>query len=436
MSQRLFPKPQPAEPLPEEIWLERTDRSEVGREPFFAGRADDYDVFRKAAISLRSGLTGGGTLIFQGAPGAGKSALMLECIEAIRQHSTPEEPWVAALLYPDTLKSPADVMTGLIDAANRESRRLSEITPDAIASKFRKLAGLSKKLCAELSERGVGAAGISVGGKVQVTARPNIALTSAQVFQDAAPLLKQFHIVVFVDEAQNIPVTDTTQGVLDRLHRGSEGISLVAAFFGLSDTLSVLRQCGLSRFAADRVVNLEPLSMEETASSFRCLLDRYFTGKEKQRALWANALAELSQGWPQHVNRIGVAAGRVIRANQGRLAPSLLEQALAKGAEQKNDYYTERIEAGSSRAWVYRRLALAAGDKKGILAGTLSYDEIDLLTETARERKKETMDEFLADALHAGILAPVRKIPDQYKIPIPSLASYLLSLPVEPPQTI
>ncbi len=436
MNQRPFPKPLPAKPLSEKVWLGRTDRSEVGREPFFFGRDSEYDIFRETADSLFSGLVGGGTLIFQGSPGSGKTALMLECMEAVRRHSTPNDSWVAVNLHPGTLNSPVDAMMELIDAANKECERLSEMASNGVALKFRKLIKKGRKLYAELSERGGGMAGISIGGKSQSSARSDMPLTSARVFRSAAPLLEQIHLVVFVDEAQNIPVTRTTRDLLDCLHRDSQGIPLVAVFFGLSDTLDVLRQCGLSRFAADRVVNLEPLSMAEAVSSFRRLLDSYYTGSQEQKSDWANALAKLSQGWPQHVNRIGVAAGRVIRANQGQLMPSLLEQALAKGEEQKNAYYSSRIEAGSSRSWIYKQLAVTAGSKKGELAGTLSCDEIDLLTEAVRERKNETVEEFLSNALHAGILAPVQGMPDQYKIPIPSLADYLRSLPVEPPQTV
>ena len=176
--------------------------------------------------------------------------------------------------------------------------------------------------------------------------------------------------------------------------------------------------------------------MEDASGSFRCLLDAYYTGTEEEKAVWVNALAELSQGWPQHINRIGVAAGRVLRTNKGRLERHLLSEALNKGTERKNDYYVGRVEAGSSRAWVYKRLALAAAKKKGEFVNTLSYDEIDLLTEAARKRKGESIEEFLTDALHAGLLSPARGILDHYKIPIPSLGDYLRALPVEPPQAV
>ena len=436
MSNKPFPKPPPAEPLPEEVWLKQTDRAEVGREPFFYGRDDEYDVFCNAVGSLSSGRVGGGTMVFQGAPGAGKSALMLECMEAVRRHSTPEDPWVAVSIRPETLMSSVDVVMDLVIAANEESNRLSKMASNEIVQKLNKLLQLGEKLYRELVERGGGVAGFTVDGKLEAGSRSDKNMTSARVFRNAAPLLEKFHLVVFVDEAQNTPVVDTTQGVMDCLHNPLGNISLVTAFFGLSDTQQVLHQCGLSRFAAKRVANLEPLSMGDAAGSFQRLFNAYYTGTEDEKAVWVNALAELSQGWPQHINQVGVAAGQVIRANKGRLGKHLLSQALDEGIEQNNDYYTGRVEAGSNRAWVYKRLALVAAKKEGQFADTLSYDEIDLLTEAARKRKNESIEDFLTNALHAGLLAPVGGMLDHYKIPIPSLGDYLRSLPVDPPQAV
>ncbi len=68
MNEMPFPKPSPADPLPLETWLRRTDRSEVGREPFFRGRDAEYGVYRSAVTSLSEGIIGGGTIVFQGGP--------------------------------------------------------------------------------------------------------------------------------------------------------------------------------------------------------------------------------------------------------------------------------------------------------------------------------------------------------------------------------
>ena len=73
-----------------------------------------------------------------------------------------------------------------------------------------------------------------------------------------------------------------------------------------------------------------------------------------------NKLAELSQGWPQHINSVAVAACDIIRANGGRIDSGHLDEAMVAAEEYRREYYAGRLAAGSSRAWVYRGLALAA----------------------------------------------------------------------------
>ena len=430
-NEKPFPKPPPADPLPLEEWLDQTDRSEVGREPFFRGRDAEFNVFRKATGSLHDGRIGGGTMVFQGAPGAGKSALMEECMEAVRRHSTPDAPWVAVAIRPETLKSAVDVMMLLIEAANAECERLSKIAPGAAAGKLEAFLEIGRKLYRELSERGIGVAGVSVGGKPEAGGSGDTDIPSERVFRDAAPLLGNLHLVVLVDEAQNIPVSGPTKGVMDCLHHPPVKIPLVAAFFGLSDTQNVLRQCGLSRFASRRVVTLESLSDEDAACAIRSAFDVYgFTGTQEDREVWVNRLAELSQGWPQHINRVVVAACNIILANGGQIDSAHLDEAMAAAEEYKREYYAGRLAAGTDRSWVYKVLALAAKENDG----KLTYDGIESLTEEVRGKTGESMENFLTKALHAGLLAPTREMHDHYRIPIPAFGDWLRALPVEPPQ--
>ena len=425
MNQTPFPKPPPADPLPLEVWLDQTDRAEVGREPFFRGRDREFEVFRRAANSLRAGRTGGSTMIFQGAPGAGKSALMGECMEAVRLHSTPETPWVAVPVNPGSLKSPVDVIAAMVDAANAESERLREITSgSAVTKTLDNLLNLIRKLYRELSQRGGGAFGLSVGH------HRDEEITAGGVFRNAAPLLKNFHIVVFVDEAQNTPAGDTTRDVLDCLHRASQGIPVVAAFFGLSDTQDVLRQCGLSRFARGRVVNLEPLDYEDAACAIGDALAAYdFTGDSQQRETWVERLAELSQGWPQHINSVSVAASSVIRDNDYRIDAGHLDAAMTVAEEYKQEYYAGRLAAGSQDPAFYKQLALAVEDTA---SGSLPRAELQRLAAPVLENSTLSFDDLLTDALHAGLLSPIQELPYHYRIPIPSFADYLRALPVDP----
>ncbi len=419
MTERPFPKPPPADPLPLETWLDQTDRAEVGREPFFRGRDAEFEVFRRAAGSLHDGRVGGGTMVFQGAPGAGKSALMAECMEAVRRHSVPEAPWVAVDMNPGALDSPVDVIEVLVEAANAEGGRLREMASGtSVARMLDELHDRGRKLYRELSERGGGAFGLSVGG------RRDEGVRAGRAFRRVAQLLGEYHIVVCVDEAQNTPVSESTKDVMDCLHRDPQGIPLVAAFFGLSDTRDVLRECGLSRFADERVVTLDPLPPDDAACAIRDILGVYgFTGVREDREVWVNELAALSQGWPQHINSVAVAACEIMKANDGRLDSGHLGEAMAAAEEYRRDYYAGRLAAGSRPPWVYRQMALAAREKGGVLP----HDDLRQFL------AQESLDEFLANALHAGLLAPTKHLPYHYRIPIPSFGDYLRELPVEPP---
>ncbi len=122
----------------------------------------------------------------------------------------------------------------------------------------------------------------------------------------------------------------------------------------------------------------------------------------------------------------------MIRANGGRIGSGHLDEAMAAAEEYRREYYAGRLAAGSSRAWIYRELALAAQER----GGELSHDRIESLTEGMRGKAGQSMDDFLTNALHAGLLAPSRDMPDHYRIPIPSLGDYLRALPMDSPSRI
>ena len=77
-------------------------------------------------------------MIFQGAPGAGKTVLMLECMEAVRCHSTADRPWVAISIRPATLKSAVQTVGMIVQAVNAESERLSKMLSGKITGKLEK----------------------------------------------------------------------------------------------------------------------------------------------------------------------------------------------------------------------------------------------------------------------------------------------------------
>ena len=425
MDKSLFSKPPPSDPLPLEVWLDRTDRSEVGREAFFRGRDSEYDVFRRAVNSLDAGMVGGGTMIFQGAPGAGKSALMAECMEAVRRHSTPESPWVAVDIKPETLRFADMVMRAIVIAVNEENSRLRETIANSTLSRvMQEYLDLGKRLLREIPSRDISIAGIS-------RSREERPVSAQGLFEHAKPLLAKYHIVVCVDETQNAPVETTTRGVMDCLNNPPARIPLVAAFFGLSDTQAVLRQCGLSRFADERVVNLEPLADDDAASAIRSVFEAYgFSGTPGDISAWVDSLTELSQGWPQHINRVAVAAARVIVDHGGYIQGDLLKMALGHGSARKDAYYAGQLASASQDSALYREIALVEQKRPN----GISRAELRSLTARALEVSQTAFDDFLTNALHAGVLMPTKVLPDYYQIPIPSFGDYLRALPIGSPE--
>ena len=99
---------------------------------------------------------------------------------------------MAVLCRPETLMSPAAVVMDLIEAVNEESQRLAKIAPDALAQKFKKLVVMGGKLFEELSSRGFGVAGFSVGGKSAAERIADGSTASARVFSNGCFIARKF----------------------------------------------------------------------------------------------------------------------------------------------------------------------------------------------------------------------------------------------------
>jgi len=229
--------------------------------------------------------------------------------------------------------------------------------------------------------------------------------------------------VVFVDEAQNTPNTFSVRDVLDCLHRDTQGIPLITAFFGLSDTESMLVKRGLSRPARRRVFSLEMLSEDDAKCAIQSVFDVYgFNGSGHED--WIDALAGLSQNWPQHISSVSFAAGQVIRDHGGKLNRGLLSKVLHLGQEMKEEYYASRLRACTQDLSVYKRIAIALNEQTD---GTLSRSKLRRLTAPLLQNST-TFDDFLSNALHVGILEEKPKVPQYFRIPIPSFGDYLRAL--------
>ena len=416
-----FERPPPAAPPPLEEWLLRSDRADRYREPFFRGRVTEYEAFRRGARALDRSVVGGQTLVFQGAPGAGKSALMHECIAAVRIHSSADEPWVAVEIEPGTLRSPSATAEAITDAVDEERSRLA-----ASASRLRgvieKGTQKARGTFASASRRGGGAMGVTVGGE---SSKEQVA---REAFRSIESVCRGTRVVVFVDEAQNTP--DGAMDVLDCMHRGRTGVELLPIFLGLGDTAGVLSERGLSRPPAERLLELPPLAEEDARASLGMAFDAYEVhGRDREQ--WLARLAELSQGWPQHLNRVATSAIRVAMSHGMNLDQAPLADAHAAGSASKTEYYQSRLRGVPPEyLGLYKRLAMQMPSVGGL--PSLAEDEMRDLARAAGIEKPASYAKWMEISLHQGLVAPSPSRSGHYCIPIPSLAGHLRDLMVRP----
>ena len=416
-----FKRPPPAAPPPLEEWLLRSDRADRYREPFFRGRVPEYEAFRRGARALAGGVVGGQTLVFQGAPGAGKSALMHECIAAVRIHSTPGEPWVAVEVEPGTLRSPSATVEAITDAVDEERARLA-----ASASRLREViekgAQRARGTLASAARRGGGVMGVSVGGE------SSEGQVAREAFRSIERTCRGTHVVVFVDEAQNTP--DGAMDVLDCMHRGLTRLDLLPVFLGLGDTADVLSKRGLSRPPAERLLDMHPLAMPDARASLGMAFDAYDVhGRDREQ--WLAELADLSQGWPQHLNRVATGAIRVAKHHGMNVDHAPLADALAAGSTSKTEYYESRLRGlPPEYLGLYKRLAMQMPSPEG--HPSLAGDAMRELARAAGIEARADYAKWLATSLHQGLVAPCPGRSGHYRIPIPSLAGHLRDLMVTP----
>ena len=408
-----FERQPPPPPPPIEEWLDHSDRADNRREPFFAGREDEYALFARGARLLRSGNVGGEAIIFQGAPGAGKSALMQECIEAVRARSTNEQPWVPQSLGVHTLANPDALCRLLLRELRREQLRLADRGAHPRMEKWR---ARLQEAWDELSARGGSAGGVRVGP------RPPGEMVAEDAFDAIVDAFEGVCVVLFIDEAQNVPAD--AQPALDLLSRGQTGIDLLPVFFGLGHAADALSQEGrMSRPPADHVVEMGALPDADVRESLAMAFDAYSVhGRDCSR--WLDGLAALSQGWPQHLNRVAKATARGLQPHGMDVDKGDLASALAAGETAKREYYARRLNGLDARE-LRPYAALGAHVAGG--RGVFDVDDVaEVLTKAGCARADPAA--WLREALRRGVVAAVPHEPGRLQVPVPSLATYMAAL--------
>ncbi len=393
---------------------EKDDGSERGSPDVFVGR--EAEIRRVMSVAKRLPPDGppGKTLLIEGAPGVGKTAMIEE----------------VARRLPELGLMPL-VLTGVPDEADAQSafwgiaQALYEVEPaDARITKTR-----GREFFLNLN--------IFKGRRAeqQVEAPPR--LTSAWQTQNlfgsngAKP---KGSVLVFVDEVQNVrPNTPGAKFLFDLHTQQHLPVLLVCA--GLSDSTEALDDAGISRLGAGNRIVLDALSSPEALECARRTLDgtlSQFGLPSSEVALdeWAQTLAKASDGWPVHLhNYLRGAWIALSRADDPSLETVAPKEAVREGDRLRDDYYQARLKASKMPTRVVGEIFRKIGGGRRVNES----DAKDRIKEIFR--KLPTDDEArgaysngadcLNGLLHAGVLTIDR---DHWVVPpIPTFEDYVLS---------
>ena len=235
-------------------------------------------------------------------------------------------------------------------------------------------------------------------------------------------------LILIMDEAQNAnsDLPDGKSSILQQLHEGSEApVALVAG--GLSDSVSRLRDLGISRESKGHFVSLQPLTDAEVSQAFEAFVNHKEFGITRcvDDCIRYNQIEKLvveeSMGWPQHLTNALAALGKEMILKEGILENCSLAkvQTLSQGA--RLEYYSGRTKGIPSP--LLREVA------KAIPKGA-AIDEYDVHKVVERTYKAEPIiartlneEDAFGALLHQGVLQCDNR--NLLGIPIPSMHDFM-----------
>ncbi len=258
-----------------QVYIAKRDR----KSPlFFTGRREEQVIAQDVLENLLRQETKGNTVIFQGAPGAGKTALLDHLRSKFRAQC-------------DTAKLSASLV-------HRPDEALFECFEQIEPKQAKKL-----KESHQTTARGGVSLGVASGGLTSSSATPSAISTVRQLMNMRKA--QDRPLMLFLDEAQNAngDLPDRKSSILQQLHEGGAGnVSLIAG--GLSDTQARLSVLGVSRPSSDNVRTLQPLSGREVMEALEAFLHSEDFGIDREgcdRDALRRVIVNESMGWPQHL---------------------------------------------------------------------------------------------------------------------------------------
>ncbi len=314
--------------------------------PYFGGRADEIGLVERALNRIRERAreghwhpSGGETILFQGGPGAGKSALLHHLVRSWRSVG-PEAPVVVSTKASHYVDERAFAL------------HVAEAFDPALAAQFRRSVTTQSSTTRSL---GAGIPGVATGNAAAETGRQAAFAPAEPSLANVSKALSKSGqtVALILDEAQDLEGfdADLVRPVVSDLHTGSHGGSLLPVFAGLAHSSAVLRDRGISRFSRGRDRTLTALSLGDAIEIVHLMLaECRVRGDRETKRQWARALANESCGWPQHLHvAMQALASELLAAStpgQIEAVDSSFGVAVFRtSALARDEYYESRIDA-------------------------------------------------------------------------------------------
>ncbi len=429
-----------------EDFLSDEDRAQItGRGvPFFSGREAEVGVFRRAVNALSRGRCGNATIVVEGPPGAGKSALMCQFMEEMQSLPPTEiggRRWLPVPLSASDAESPPNIADAIDEAI------VARLAADLLAAnappvRSKETTGLVEKLseywggdlnltrarekAKAFFDRGGSVMGISLGA-----ARDGPPNSISEAARRRRAAWHSWQIVLMIDEAQGIRPGKpyAGEGTLSTLHQGIARVPVSFCAFGLPGTLMALADVDVSRPTGGRTIHLGGLDQAAAQHTVNRCLQAFGVGNS---ARLSDAIIARASNWPQHLALYLNAAIRQISLNspsEMNAEHADVEVAIREGDRGRAKYYGQRLARIRRYHGGFERLARELVPILRDRGGRLPYSDLfDLVEEVGRRTSSlsgTNATQFIQDAEQSGLLAPSDD-GENYAMPIPSFAGYLL----------
>ena len=404
------------------------DGVDRGKAEIFVGRKDELEKVeaRLRTLDARKDDRWPGkdlTLVFQGAPGAGKSAL-LEKLASDMPEDRQDGP-IAIEFNARSLCQPLSQLKSEISASLAFSR------PQTYG-RWRKI---------------IGSARIGVGSTYF-----DVRLDSGKTEErDLREALAETPVLLLFDEIQATAHDSLKEGNVDFkknlqwLHIGDHGLAMFPVFGGLAESGDLLRIAGLTRLSSDSEITLARFTDETSHELMAKFVKKYLSSAPPQGQTiekWRKAMVQDCQGWPMHCRNFLSALAEQISKREWQPNGVSLDQVRLVSASKRARYYGQRMagllaDRPGLISTVLEQLKITGPLFKGRVVDLILQAERQALdhpilrddirwTLPAGTEGRQAFDAMV----HFGILQKVHE--DQFESPIPSLASYMAARAARP----